>query len=377
MTPESRSVFSHNTPQSAAARLSIAIINNSLYRKKSQLRKQIKHLLCLDLRLIRYYKIFWIAKRQVVMEARMPQKGSGGRQKFHLRSGLMFHVSDFTPQETVKMRFEISNQWLTFSFRLAADGYVKFLTANPANTDNRSFQIKCDSSVDFCRHQEGIVCFPAEHHQYHMAVQIAPTLLNTYLDGRFNRIPHDLRAILEGCDTIDFFHSMPVTPIMNLTIQNLLDCPYTGDLRTFFLESKVIELIAHKLAQIESSSSAAPASENFRSDDIEHVRFARDLLIRDLENPPRLFDLAHAAGTNHTQLNRGFQKMYGTSVFGYLRKMRLEKARHLMEEERMNVTEAAVAVGYNSLSSFSRAFSAHFGSRPLRFLKRDSSPKRC
>ena len=62
--------------------------------------------------------------------------------------------------------------------------------------------------------------------------------------------------------------------------------------------------------------------------------------------------------------------MYGATVFGYLRKMRLEEARRLLEKGDMNVTEAALAVGYNSISSFSRAFSAHFGSKPLSFVKK-------
>ena len=92
--------------------------------------------------------------------------------------------------------------------------------------------------------------------------------------------------------------------------------------------------------------------------------------MRNLESPPRLFDLTAAAGTSHTQLNRCFQKVYGTSVFGFLRKMRLEEARHLLEKGRMNVTEAAFTVGYNSISSFSRAFSEHFGSSPLSFRKK-------
>jgi AraC-like DNA-binding protein len=72
-------------------------------------------------------------------------------------------------------------------------------------------------------------------------------------------------------------------------------------------------------------------------------------------------------GTTHTQLNRGFGKLYGTSVVGCLRKMRLEKARHFLKNGDMNVTEAAIAVGYNSLSSFSRAFSSHFGLKPVSY----------
>jgi len=195
--------------------------------------------------------------------------------------------------------------------------------------------------------------------------------MNTLLGGRFQRVPYDLQAILDGCNSIDFYHYGPLTPVMDSAIQQLLDCPYSGPLGLIYQESKAVELIAHKLAQIESSSKASPAPNRMRLDDIERVRHAREILMRNLENPPRLYDLATAAGTSHTQLNKCFQKMYGTSVFGFLRKMRLEEARHLLEKGNMNVTETAFAVGYNSISSFSRAFSEHFGSKPLSFLKKD------
>jgi AraC-like DNA-binding protein len=42
----------------------------------------------------------------------------------------------------------------------------------------------------------------------------------------------------------------------------------------------------------------------------------------------------------------------------------------------MNVTEAAIAVGYNSISSFSRAFSAHFGANPLNILKKTAGSRK-
>jgi AraC-like DNA-binding protein len=89
-----------------------------------------------------------------------------------------------------------------------------------------------------------------------------------------------------------------------------------------------------------------------------------------------LFDLARTVGTSHTQLNQGFRKMYGTSVFGYLRKLRLDEARNLLEKGNSNVTEAALAVGYNSISSFTRAFSEHFGLNPMKFMKRSRGARR-
>lgn len=48
-------------------------------------------------------------------------------------------------------------------------------------------------------------------------------------------------------------------------------------------------------------------------------------------------------------------ELYGTTVFGYLRQRRLIEAKRLIEEEQMSVTEAALSVGYNSVSSFTVA----------------------
>ncbi len=63
------------------------------------------------------------------------------------------------------------------------------------------------------------------------------------------------------------------------------------------------------------------------SDDIERVRAARDMLVRDLESPPSLLQLARQAGLNKNKLNQGFNQLFGTSAFEYLRIHRLEQAK--------------------------------------------------
>jgi AraC-like DNA-binding protein len=64
-----------------------------------------------------------------------------------------------------------------------------------------------------------------------------------------------------------------------------------------------------------------------------------------MEAPLSLPELAGYAGINETKLKRGFRKVYGTSVFGYLRNQRLDKARILLETGDMNVSEVAYSVG--------------------------------
>ena len=156
----------------------------------------------------------------------------------------------------------------------------------------------------------------------------------------------------------------------------LLNCPYSGQLGLIFQESKAIELIAHKLAQIQSTVKTDPTPEKLPANDVERVRAAKTLLQSNLDHPPRLSDLARAVGTTHSQLNRAFNMMFGTSVFGYLREMRLEEARILLQRGSMNVTETAMTVGYNRISSFSRAFSDRFGITPMRCLKENHPRKR-
>lgn len=292
-------------------------------------------------------------------------------QRVQLRPGLNLHVADFNPRANIKRDFEIHNACLRFTFYLEGSGSIERCHSTGTAVTRKVLSIERSCSLSFFPEWKGRICFPAGHRQNHLAIFIAPSLLHTFMGGRFRNILYDLEAISDGCRTIDFYHSGHLSPVMASAVHQLLNCPYAGPLGQIYQEGKAIELIAHKLAQIQTSTSTEPGSNQLRLDDIERVHRARKILIRDLENPPKLFDLARATGTNHTQLNRGFKRIHGTSVFGYLRRMRLERAKEILEGGRMNVTEAAVSVGYNSLSSFSRAFSAHFGFKPAHCKKKD------
>ena len=159
--------------------------------------------------------------------------------------------------------------------------------------------------------------------------------------------------------------------MMGATIQHRLDCPYSGPMKALYVESRAMELIAHKLAQIFSAGEMAVlASPKFNLNEIARIQLARDLLCRDIENPPKLIDRVRATGMNHCRLNQGFRQEYGATVVGYLKQRRLIEAKRLMEKESMNVTEATLSVGYSSMSAFSNAFFAYFGIRPVACLKK-------
>lgn len=165
-----------------------------------------------------------------------------------------------------------------------------------------------------------------------------------------------------------------LTPAMRMAFHQMFNCPYVGTIRDLFLEGKVMELVAHKLEQLRSGhASGARKSSSLRSPDIERIRYAAAVLANNLEQPPDMTALAHGVGMGRSKFYQCFRSVYGLSPFEYLREQRLETAKHLLLEGAMNVTEAALSVGYGHLSYFAKAFKAKYGLAPKEFL---NSPPR-
>jgi AraC-like DNA-binding protein len=100
---------------------------------------------------------------------------------------------------------------------------------------------------------------------------------------------------------------------------------------------------------------------------VEKVRLA---LAHDLENPPSLESLARLCGCNPQYLSRTFSEVAGMTISQYLRRLRIERAAQLLASGRMNASEAALEVGYQSLSHFSQAFrEERFDSQPVDALR--------
>jgi AraC-like DNA-binding protein len=86
-----------------------------------------------------------------------------------------------------------------------------------------------------------------------------------------------------------------------------------------------------------------------------------------LEEPPSLSEIARQVGCSPFHLSRTFSKKMGLSISAFLRRLRIQKAAALLSSGRYNVTEAALAVGYRSVSAFSRSFCEVIGSCPCRY----------
>jgi AraC family transcriptional regulator len=74
--------------------------------------------------------------------------------------------------------------------------------------------------------------------------------------------------------------------------------------------------------------------------------------------------LARQAGVSYGYLSRLFQTHLGTTVVGYIRQRRIERAEHLLTETTLPVKSIAVAVGIPDLHLFNKTIRAALGHSP-------------
>lgn len=106
------------------------------------------------------------------------------------------------------------------------------------------------------------------------------------------------------------------------------------------------------------------SDEHIEKEDLSIAMDAKEILLVDFVNPPNLEQLAIRCASNKTKLNIVFQKVYKTTIANYIKKLRLEKAKLLLQEERMSVAEVAKKVGYAHQGNFSKLFFQKYGVHP-------------
>ena len=94
---------------------------------------------------------------------------------------------------------------------------------------------------------------------------------------------------------------------------------------------------------------------------------AKEILSDSYSSPPTIPELAKRVVLNEHKLKTGFRKMYGKSIYEYVRSLRMRNASHLLENIDLSISEIAGMVGYVNTSHFASAFRNEYGLNPSDF----------
>jgi AraC-like DNA-binding protein len=197
----------------------------------------------------------------------------------------------------------------------------------------------------------------------------APGYLYQLIGEELEEVSPEIRELVAENHQSFFNDINLITPAMRSALDQILNCPFTGNTRRIYLESKCLELIALKLEQFKQGDryDRKPLC-SLKPDDVDRIYLAQDILTKNADHPPSLMQLARQVGLNDFKLKLGFREIFGTTVFGYVHRHRMETARQLLSDRRMNVKEVAQAVGYANQSRFAAAFRKQFGINPKAYL---------
>ena len=81
-----------------------------------------------------------------------------------------------------------------------------------------------------------------------------------------------------------------------------------------------------------------------------------------------LDNLCFIFGTNKTTLCKNFKDSYGITVIQYINLLRIKKAKKLMREGELSLTELSLKVGFSSIHYFSKTFKAYERQSPKDYI---------
>lgn len=205
-----------------------------------------------------------------------------------------------------------------------------------------------------------------------VTLELSPEYLRQQFSAVLDGLHSGILRFLDNPERFDPWLEVGALPSALFSIRpQVLEPPVNTAALDAWYQSKVLEVLAQTLFR--SDKPAELFCHRHRRLNKERVERAKYLIERDLENPPTLDMLAREVDCSPFYLSRLFAEEAGMSMPRYLRLKRVEKAAEWMRTRGMNVTEAAMAVGYSSLSAFQKAFAERFGSSPGAYAVRTGS----
>jgi AraC-like DNA-binding protein len=199
------------------------------------------------------------------------------------------------------------------------------------------------------RHQFLTVEFSREHLQKQLA------------DCEADLDPQVRRAIFPSKQESVISTPRPMGADQRGVVGSLLQPPVPKAAQSLWYQSKALELMAHFLFAPKDPELFCMRQKRVARDRVERTK---ELLARDVANPPTLEALGQEVGCSPFHLSRIFSREVGLTIPQFLRNLRMDRAAELLRSGRYNVTEAATEVGYASLSHFSKAFCETIGCCP-------------
>jgi AraC-like DNA-binding protein len=163
-----------------------------------------------------------------------------------------------------------------------------------------------------------------------------------------------------------FYDEREIPSHLYVVLNQLFTISLSAHAEKLYYHGKVLELLGLYFSEKKTDTESCPFLND--QETVRKIKNAKEYVLKHMEAPPGLKELAKIAGLNEYQLKVGFKEIYGNTVFGYLANHKLDHSRVLLDSARFQVNEVAYQIGYTNPSHFIAAFKKKFGITPKKYL---------
>lgn len=200
-----------------------------------------------------------------------------------------------------------------------------------------------------------------ERHRF-LTVEFSARFLAQHIEPKEQGLHPALKEFVSGGTASEVSTPVRLSHGHEQLVSSLSFPPVAAAAQRLWYQGKALEIAAAFLYQPEAEAEFFCHRHKRRNR--ERVARVIALLRENLAETPTLEQIGRRVGCSPFYLSRIFSRETGRSIFQYLRALRLERATELLREQKLNVTQVALAVGYASPSHFSTAFHEAYGCCP-------------
>ncbi|AFY58528.1 DNA-binding domain-containing protein, AraC-type [Rivularia sp. PCC 7116] len=299
--------------------------------------------------------------KQTETISEIPRKlGNGYLQNIELCKGLLLTIVDGYANDDITIKMPVREHSVELLVSCVSDSTIKG-DRGKSNWESKVF----GSGIAAAN-----TLFAKRMQRNHIVnVHFEPELLKNLFTESSGELPSELKALIKKDDFRTCFESKKLPSEILILVHQILHCPYQDFTKKMYLQGKVFELMALQFETLKRENKRNNRKQKLKSEDIERIYYAKDILLARWQNPPSLLELAREVGLNDYKLKIGFRHCFKTTVLGTLQDYRMEQARQLLTEGSFTVTAIARTVGYTNRSHFAAAFKRKYGVNPSVYLQ--------
>ncbi|WP_299226245.1 AraC family transcriptional regulator [uncultured Psychroserpens sp.] len=182
-----------------------------------------------------------------------------------------------------------------------------------------------------------------------------------------NDLSNELEQIFKDVNGVNFIYNKNYFSLeIAQYIEEFRHCELESFMKPMFLEGKTYEILTYQLQHFNDDNGEKKVL--LRKSTIDKIENAIDIIKDELDVRISVHTLAKRVGLNQNTLQNGFKNLFQTSVNEYIKNYRIERAKTLIENSDLNITEITYKIGINSRSYFSKLFKERFGISPSEYI---------